>query len=192
MNGLVVPGERVGVIEEFVKWDGIFEVNGVLYSASLGFLEKRGLEASVRPVKNPLLPMKTGDLAVGEIRSADRNNFNLLLTIMLRPRVALLIPPVHATMPKRGSNVGARPSDLVIVKVESVENGVVTVTMEGSSELGVIRSICESCGSVLDRGVGYTLMCRRCGKIYLDKKLSSKYGWNPFKEGLIEYDRKRS
>lgn len=191
MGEVVVPGERVGVIEEFVKWDGIFEVNGVLYSANLGLLEKKELEAKVRPVKEPLLPIKIGSLAIGEIRSADRSNFNLLLTVMLRPRTALLIPPVYATMPKRGSNVGARPSDLVIVRVENIDNGVVIVTMEGSSELGVIRSICESCASVLDKGVGYTLMCRKCGKIYLDKKLSNKYGWNPFKEGLIEYAKKR-
>ncbi|ACB06882.1 hypothetical protein D9Q81_03905 [Candidatus Korarchaeum cryptofilum] len=185
MREIVVPGERIGVVEEYVGAEGIFEIKGVLYSSHLGLLEKKDLEVNVKPIKRPILPVKPGEIALGEIRSADRSSFNLFLTLLLRPRVSILIPPVHANMPKRGSNIGARPSDIVIVRVESVENGIVTVTMEGAHELGVIRSICESCGSVLDRGVGYTLICRRCGKIYLDKRLSSKYGWNPFKEGLL-------
>jgi exosome complex component CSL4 len=189
MREIVVPGERIGVVEEYVGAEGIFESEGVLYSSHLGFLEKKELEVNVKPIKRPILPVKPGEIALGEIRSADRSNFNLFLTLLLRPRVSLLVPPVHATMPKRGSNIGARPSDIVIVKIESVENGIVTVTMEGSHELGVIRSICESCGSLLDRGVGYTLICRNCGKIYLDKRLSSKYGWNPFKEGLVNVRR---
>ena len=185
MREIVVPGERIGVVEEYLGVEGVFEIKGMLYSSYLGLLEKKDLEVNVRPIKRPILPVSPGEIALGEIRSADRNNFNLFLTLLLRPRVSILTPPVHANMPKRGSNIGARPSDIVIVRVESVENGIVTVTMEGSHELGVIRSICESCGSVLDRGVGYTLICRSCGKIHLDKRLSSKYGWNPFKEGLV-------
>ncbi len=190
-DSLVVPGERIGVVEEYIKGEGIFEVGGVLYSSQLGFLDSKGLEVSVKPVRRALLPLRVGEIVLGEIRGADRNNFNLFLTILLRPRVGLLIPPVHAIMPKRASNLGARPSDLVIVRVESVENGVITTTMEGFSELGVVRSICEACGSVLERGVGYTLICRSCGRIYLDKRLSSRYGWNPFKEGLIRYVKER-
>ncbi|MCS7102925.1 MAG: exosome complex RNA-binding protein Csl4 [Candidatus Korarchaeum sp.] len=190
-GSVVVPGERIGVVEEYIRGEGIFEVGGELFSSYLGFLDRKDLEVSVRPVRKPILPIRVGELVLGEIRSADRNNFNLFLTILLKPRISILVPPVHANMPKRASNLGARPSDLLIVKVENVENGVVTVTMEGSSELGVIRSICETCGSPLDRGVGYTLICRDCGRIYLDKKLSSKYGWNPFKEGLIKYVKER-
>lgn len=188
---LVVPGERIGVVEEYIKGEGVFEAGGVIYSSHLGFLNLKDLEVSVRPVRSPILPLRPGEIALGEIRSADRNNFNLLLTLLLRPRVGFLIPPVHANMPKRASNLGARPSDLVIVMIESIENGQVTVTMSGSGELGVIRSICETCGSTLDRGVGYTLICRGCGRIYLDKKLSSRYGWNPFKEGLIKHAKER-
>lgn len=188
---VVVPGERIGVVEEYIGGEGVFEAGGVLFSTYLGFLDSEDLKVSVRPVKKPLLPLRAGEIALGEIRSADRSNFNLFLTVLLKPRVGVLIPPVHASMPKRASNLGARPSDLVIVKVESVENGIVTVTMEGPSELGVVRSICEACGSTLDRGVGYTLICRNCGRIYLDKKLSSKYGWNPFKEGLIRHVKER-
>ncbi|MEM3929185.1 MAG: hypothetical protein QXX48_02760 [Candidatus Korarchaeum sp.] len=190
-GNVVVPGERIGVVEEYIGGEGVFEVGGVLFSSHLGFLDSKDLEVSVRPVRRPILPLRVGELALGEIRSADRNNFNLFLTLLLKPRVGILIPPVHANMPKRSSNLGARPSDIVIVKVESIENGLVTVTMEGSNELGVIRSICEACGSTLDRGVGYTLICRGCGRIYLDKKLSSKYGWNPFKEGLMKHAKER-
>ncbi len=184
---VVVPGEKLGVVEEFIPGDGVREEEGNLYSLYLGSLHEREINISVRPFRRPVLPLRPGEIALGEIRSADRSVFHVFLTALVKPRRALLSPPVQAIMPKKPPNVGARPSDIVLVRVNSVGNGTVTVTMGGPPELGVVLSFCPVCGAPLRKGVGYTLVCERCGKVYLDKKISSRYGWNPFKEGLIRY-----
>ncbi len=184
---IVVPGERLGVVEEFIPGEGVREERGTLYSIYLGSLQEKDINVSVRPFKKPILPLRPGEIALGEIRSADRSVYHVHLTALVKPRRALLSPPVQAVMSKRPPNVGARPSDIVLVRINSIDNGTVTVTMGGPPDLGVILSFCPTCGAPLRKGVGYTLVCERCGKVYLDKKISSRYGWNPFKEGLIRY-----
>jgi len=184
---VVVPGERLGVVEEFIPGEGVREEGGTLYSMYLGALHERDVNISVRPFKRPVLPVRPGEVALGEVRSADRSAYHVHLTALIRPRRSLLSPPVQAVMSKRPPNVGVRPSDIVLVRISSVSNGTVTVTVGGPPELGVILSFCPACGHPLRKGVGYTLVCGRCGKVYLDKKISSRYGWNPFKEGLIRY-----
>ncbi|MCD6243607.1 MAG: exosome complex RNA-binding protein Csl4 [Candidatus Korarchaeota archaeon] len=184
---IVVPGENLGVVEEYIPGEGIREEDGNLYSVYLGSLFEKEVKLSVRPLKRTILPLRPGEIALGEIRGADRQIYHIHLTALIKPRRAILSPPVSATMSKRPPNVGARPSDIVLVKVSSVKNGTVAVTMGGPPELGVLLSFCPVCGTPLKKGVGYTLVCRSCGKVYLDRKISSMYGWNPFKEGLISY-----
>lgn len=184
---IVVPGEKLGVVEEFIPGEGVREEKGNLYSTYLGSLDEKEVRISVRPFKVSILPLRPEEIALGEIRGADRSTYHVYLTALIKPRRALLSPPVQAIMSKRPPNLGARPSDIVLVKVSSVKDGTVSVTMGGSPELGVIMSFCHACGAPLKKGVGYTLVCSRCGKVYLDKRISSKYGWNPFKEGLIKY-----
>lgn len=184
---IVVPGENLGVVEEFIPGEGVREERGNLYSMYLGYLNEKKVKIHVRPFKRPILPLEPGEVALGEIRGADRSTYHVHLTALIEPRRALLSPPVQAIMSKRSPNLGARPSDIILVKIVSVKNGTVAVTMGGSPELGVILSFCPICGAPLKKGVGYTLVCEKCGKVYLDRKISNRYGWNPFKEGLIKY-----
>ncbi len=189
---IVVPGEKLGVVEEFIPNEGIREENGNLYSLYLGSLYEKDVKLSVRPFKRPVLPLRPGEIALGEVRSADRSSYNIHLVALIKPRKALLNPPVQAVMSKRPPNLGVRPSDILLVKINSTKSGLITVTMNGPPELGVILSFCPVCGAPLRKGVGYTLVCENCGKVYLDKKISSRYGWNPFKEGMVAYAKKRS
>ncbi len=189
---VVVPGEKLGVVEEFIPNKGIREEEGNLYSLYLGTLQEKDVNLSVIPFKRPILPIRPGETALGEIRSADRHTYTVHLVALIKPRRALLNPPVQAVMSKRPPNLGVRPSDIVLVKINSTNNSLITVTMGGSPELGVILGFCPICGAPLRKGVGYTLVCNNCGKIYLDKRISSKYGWNPFKEGMIRYAKKQS
>ncbi len=189
---VTVPGESLGVVEEYIPGDGVLESGGIITSKYHGILKENNNRISVEPFKKHIFPPRVGEIALGEIRGADRNSFLVHLVAIVRPRRGLLAPPVVATMSKRPANLGVRPSDVVLVKVESIKGGQVTVTLAGSHELGVIRSFCPHCGTPLVKGVGFTLICPSCGKIFLEKKISSKYGWNPFRDGLIKYvERKR-
>ncbi len=188
---VTVPGESLGVIEEYIPGEGVLERGGVLASKYHGMLKEDNGRISVQPFRRPIYPPRVGEIALGEIRSADRSNFLIHLIALIKPRKGLLIPPVLATMSKRPVNLGVRPSDIVLVKIESIRGGQVTVTLAGSHELGAIRSFCPHCGTPLVKGVGLTLTCPTCGRIYLEKRISSRYGWNPFREGLIKYARRK-
>ncbi len=189
---VTVPGENLGVVEEYIPGEGVMELGGVITSKYHGILRENNSKISVEPFRKPIFPPRVGEIALGEIRGADRSSFIVHLTAIVKPRRGLLTPPVIAVMSKKPANLGVRPSDVVLVRIESIRGGQVTVTLAGSHELGVIRSFCPNCGTPLVKGVGFTLTCPSCGRIFLEKRISSKYGWNPFRDGLIKYvERKR-
>ncbi len=53
---IVVPGEKLGVVEEFIPNEGIREENGNLYSLYLGSLYEKDIKLSVRPWQRPVVP----------------------------------------------------------------------------------------------------------------------------------------
>ena len=68
-EGLVTPGEKLGVIEEFQPGRGTYTKNGVIYAESIGRvsidLEKRMI--SVSPEVRVHVPAK-GDIILGEVQ----------------------------------------------------------------------------------------------------------------------------
>ncbi|RLI16101.1 RNA-binding protein, partial [Candidatus Bathyarchaeota archaeon] len=73
---LVLPGERLGVIEEFIPNTGTYVKDGVIYSkvvgrALLDFLNKR---VSVYPlIQGPKIP-RVGSIVLGQVSSVQTQN----------------------------------------------------------------------------------------------------------------------
>jgi exosome complex component CSL4 len=65
----VVPGERIGVIEEFIPNFGTYVENGVIYSRNAGYLliDSAARKVSVYPAAKGLSFPKIGSIVVGYV-----------------------------------------------------------------------------------------------------------------------------
>jgi exosome complex component CSL4 len=73
---LVVPGERLGVIEEFIPDSGTYVIDGVIYSKVIGraLIDLQNKRVSVYPlVKDELVP-KASSIVIGQIGNAQSDN----------------------------------------------------------------------------------------------------------------------
>lgn len=78
-NGdLVLPGDYLGVIEEFLPGDGVREENGELYATRAGKvrIDSDKMEISVEPVTDvPPLP-RVGDVVIGRVVGGEASGRN--------------------------------------------------------------------------------------------------------------------
>ncbi len=178
---LVLPGERLGVIEEILPGDGAYvDGEGKVRSARLGYLTMEGGRVNVEPVKRPLLPLKPGTEVIGIVWGTERALHHVKIIGIAGKRPVKFQNPISGIMLKsHPANQGARPGDLILAKVMRADSEQVVVTMAGPS-LGVILARCPKCGAPLKR-VGYTLVCEDCGRVVLDRRVSDLYGQNPLR-----------
>ena len=73
---LVVPGERLGVIEEFIPDSGTYVKDGVIYSKIVGraLLDLLNKRVSVYPLVNGEVVPKVSTYVVGQIGNAQSDN----------------------------------------------------------------------------------------------------------------------
>ncbi|PSN86910.1 hypothetical protein B9Q11_01575 [Candidatus Marsarchaeota G2 archaeon ECH_B_SAG-F08] len=179
---IVVPGEAVGVVEEYISQDNIYEDDGVLRSLVTGKVVKNKITHTIKVEKlteKPKLPKK-GDtvfavvievkpkIATLEIYSL--NGYSLYQEFK-PPFIGLL--PVSLVSTQRVENLEKLlvPSDLVLAKVVSQKPPFILST--DKDELGVIMASCVECGHTLYL-VGQKLVCPNCKTLNV-RKLSSNY-----------------
>ncbi len=181
---LVIPGERLGVIEEVLPGEGAYvDGEGKVRSARLGYFTVEGGKVSVEPLRRPLLPLKPGTEVVGVVWGTERALHHVKIIGIAGKRPVRLQKPISGIMLKsHPANQGAKPGDLILARVMRSDSEQVVLTMAGPS-LGVILARCPRCGAPLKR-VGYTLVCEDCGRVVLDRRVSDLYGKNPFRESV--------
>ncbi len=176
----VVPGERLGVVEEFLPGPGTYEQDGTIYAVRTG-LSSVDLRNKIVFVKArthvPIIPVegatvlgavilahdKMATIHIGEIDGIPvQNPFTTLLHISSSsPRYE-----------RRMSDV-CKAGDLIRAKVIDVSNRVPLLTTAGRG-LGVILAYCSQCGGVLE----YTnrkLECASCKNVER-RRMADDYG----------------
>jgi exosome complex component CSL4 len=181
MERIVIPGEKLGVIEQYLPGEGTYlNSSGVVVSNFLGEAISQNRKIAVKPVREVRYPLSVGDIVIAIIWSSERSQFLAKILALFKPKELLLKSPMSAIILKKTpENRAALPGDFVLAKVESCMGGDIYLTRSGSTELGVISAMCRKCNVKLNR-VGYTLVCNKCQQVYLDRKISDHYGLNPF------------
>ena len=163
----VFPGERLGVIEEFITGSGTYVEDGNIYSSSLGYLarDKINKEIGIHPLtKSPILPQEN-DVVIGHIQYIHDKTLTIKITqINNHPVSSSFNGVMHISNATRSYtktmfdifNVG----DLIRARVLSVMNNENHLTTEERS-FGVIESYCSHCGSTLQM-VKRRLRCPVC------------------------------
>lgn len=151
----VFPGERLGVIEEFLPGRGTYVEEGNIYSSTLGYLllDKLRKEAHVQSkVRTPRTP-KQGDVVIGQVTSVQDKTMSIKMFQINDKAVhnefvgVMHISNVSRSYVKSLSSV-FKFGDIVRARVISTLNKEYHLTTQGN-DLGVLLSACSHCGSQL-------------------------------------------
>jgi len=165
----VFPGERLGVIEEFLPGRGTYVEEGNIYSSTSGYLllDKVRKEAQVQSkARTPLTP-RPGDVVIGQVTSVQDKTMSIKMfqindKVMQNEFVGVMhISNVSRSYVKSLSNV-FKLGDLIRARVISTLNNEYHLTTQ-ENHLGVLLSACSQCGSRLVLK-NRRLICPSCHK----------------------------
>ena len=163
---VVVPGSRLGVIEEFSAGEGTVELNGVIYSRFVGYARADAARrvVSVTPKVVPTLPAE-GNTVVGVVTHAQEKMAVLdIIKIESKtlptPFTGLLHISASSPRYERSMRDVCKTLDLVRAKIASTADGIIRLTTAGNN-LGVLKAYCSNCGYPLSLR-RRLLKCERC------------------------------
>jgi exosome complex component CSL4 len=180
---LVVPGERLGVIEEFIPDSGTYVKDGVIYSKIVGraLLDLLNKRVSVYPLVNGELVPKVSSVVIGQIGNAQSDNVLVRIFKIENKRLSgefsgiLHVSDVSDRYIDQMSDV-CKPGDIVRAKVISGKNRIFHLSTNDKN-LGIIYAFCSRCGTLLEPQ-RYELHCPKCGNTE-NRKMAPDYGKEP-------------
>lgn len=171
MSEFVMPGEKLGFIEEIEGGSNTFDDGDTIRASSAGIAEvdKKTKIVQVRNGRQLSIPKK-GDIVIGTV------------AMMLPSMIAVAIHYLNGKPNSSGvecicqnpdrKRIIARMNDVVVLKIETHLNGAIHATID-EPELGVLFTKCNVCaGNVVpmrDR-----VKCPNCGFME-DRKISTNY-----------------
>jgi len=175
-----VPGERLGIIEEFTPGPGTYAEQGTIYSKTTGFtlLDMLNKRVSVYPVTHALGVPQIGSIVVGQVLDTQSKTATLrILKVGKRPVSGFFTGILHISdaSPSYVQTMFdvCKTGDIMRAKVVSDKNRVYHLSTADET-LGVIYAFCSQCGHILSLG-RMAMRCTNCGKIE-ERKTASDYG----------------
>jgi len=177
---LVVPGERLGVIEEFIPDVGTYVKNGTIYSRVIGrtlvdLVHKR---VSIHQLAHGANVPKVGSTVLGQVSRAQSETAGVRIFEVDNKRVSGIFSGTLHVSDVRLRFVDSmfdicKPGDIIKAKVISEKNRTYHLSTKDRN-LGVVYANCSRCGAVLEPRQ-QTMHCRKCGAIER-RKTSTDYG----------------
>jgi exosome complex component CSL4 len=177
---LVLPGERLGVIEEFIPDSGTYSKDGIIYSKIVGcaLMDMLNRKVSVYPLVEEASVPKVGTKIVGQVGNAQSDNVLVRIFKVGPKKISgvfsgiLHISDVNDRYVE-SMNEAARPGDVIRAKVISEKNQIYHLsTVE--KDLGVLYGFCSRCGNLLEQK-RQEMCCTKCGNIE-QRKTALDYG----------------
>lgn len=167
---IVLPGDRLGVIEEFTPDPGTYVKDGVIYSKIVGrtLVDLSNKRVSIYPLVHGVKIPKVGSAVLGQVSHVQSENAEVRIFRIGNKQLSgfftgiLHISDVQSTYVESMFNV-CKPGDILRAKVISDKNQVYHLTTKDKN-LGVVYAFCSQCGHVLETK-RHTMYCSKCGKI---------------------------
>jgi len=177
---LVLPGERLGVIEEFIPDSGTYVKDGVIFSKIIGrsLLDLQNRRVSVYPIVNGAVVPKVSTVVIGQVGNAQSDNVFVRIFRIGRKKLTgnfsgiLHVSDVSDRYVNSISDV-CKTGDIIRAKVISEKNRIFHLSTNDKG-LGVLYGFCSRCASLLEQQ-RYELKCTKCGNIE-NRKISPDYG----------------
>ncbi len=177
---LVLPGERLGVIEEYIPDSGTYVKDGVIYSKIVGraLMDLLNKKVSVYPLVHGVTVPKVKDVVVGQVGNAQSDNV-LVRIFKIGPNKLsgvftgiLHISDVQERYVKSMNDV-CKPGDIIRANVISDKNQIYHLSTS-NKDLGVMYGFCSRCGNLLEPK-RHEMQCTKCGNIE-KRKTAADYG----------------
>ena len=166
---IIIPGEKIAVIEEFLPDETCFEEEGEIFSSLLGSIvtDRKKHKISIIP-KKKYFQMNVGDIGVGRVEFVKKQVASLNLyyindVYIPLPMDAILHVSEASKHYVRNMYEVARPGDWLAVKIIRTTNPL-SVGLVGLG-LGVIIAFCNHCGQEIEYKRQNLLECPNCGLI---------------------------
>jgi len=176
----LVPGDRLGVIEEFMPGSGTYVKNGTIHSAITGhsLLDMLNRRVSVYPLISPANVPKPGSTVAGQVSDTQSRTATLRIFKVGNRLVAgfftgiLHISDVSPSYIETMSDV-CKNGEIMRAKVISDKNMTYHLSTADKT-LGVIYAFCSQCGHpmTLKRT---RMLCSSCGTVER-RKTAIDYG----------------
>jgi exosome complex component CSL4 len=177
---LVVPGERLGVIEEYTPDAGTYVRDGVIYSRVVGqiLVDLTQKRVSVRRLARGTNVPKIGSIVIGQVSNVQTQNAGVRIFNVDRRDLSGVFSSVLHVSDVQMRFVDSmydvcKPGDIMRGKVISEKNRTFHLSTK-DKDLGVVYAFCSNCGYLLEpRRQG--MHCSRCGRIE-GRKTAYGYG----------------
>ena len=176
----VLPGDEVAQAEEYMAGEGTYEdMDGKLYSSAVGELDIDDREKVVRIVPdNPPIVLIEGDTVIADVSDVKPAMVICFIVsqegrrreVSSETLAAVHVSKIASSYVEDAADL-MRPGDLIRAKVIQALPSVQLATT--GPHLGVLRALCSSCRSPLDRK-GDQLYCERCDRTE-KRKMSDDY-----------------
>lgn len=177
---IVVPGDRLGVIEEFMPGPGTYVEDGTIYSFATGraLVDVLNKQVSVFSKTRILGIPKVGSIVIGQVRDVQSKTAVVRIFQVGKHSLSgfftgiLHVSDVSLRYVETMYNV-CKPGDILRAKVVSDKNRTFHLSTK-EPDLGVIYAFCSRCGNALTfRRV--RMRCLKCGRIE-KRKVAPDYG----------------
>ncbi len=177
---LVLPGERLGVIEEFIPDSGTYVKDGVIYSKVVGraLMDLLSKRVSVYPLIDGATVPKVTSTVVGQVGNAQSDNVLVRIFQVGPKRLSgvftgiLHVSDVQERYVESMNDV-CKPGDIIRTKVISDKNQIYHLSTK-EKDLGVLYAFCSRCSNLLELK-RHEMQCPRCGNIER-RKIALDYG----------------
>ncbi|MFN4133458.1 MAG: exosome complex RNA-binding protein Csl4, partial [Candidatus Hadarchaeales archaeon] len=179
---MVLPGDLLATVEEFVPGEGVYEEDGRIYSGVVGtvLIDMRAKKISVFVGQNAPAVLKIGDIVIGRVDEVKEQFASVFLEAMRGKENRALPAPKTGTIHISRVHMGYvrdlgrffRPGDIVRAKVVGTQREQVQLTT-AERDLGVLVALCSRCRNILKREGG-KLICSNCGSVE-SRKIASDY-----------------
>jgi exosome complex component CSL4 len=180
----VLPGERLGVIEEFLPGEGTFQdEDDVIYATITGLvhIDMKERKISVEgTTRKPAYPTRN-DIVFGFIQHVTKKSAIVNIFQIEDVECPVTFSGYLFIKNAAGGYIDQMrdlfaPGDMIIARVQHQTDGLARLSTVGS-RYGVIQASCSRCGEPLHLR-GRQLECIECGN-YEKRKLSQNYGQLP-------------
>jgi exosome complex component CSL4 len=181
-NGtLVLPGERLGVIEEFIPDSGTYVKDGVIYSKTVGraLMDMMNRRVSVYPLVEGVVVPKVGTSVVGQVGHAQSDNVLVRITqVGSKKRLSGVFSGILHVSDVSDRYIDSmsdacKPGDIIRARVISEKNQIYHLTT-ADKNLGVLYASCSVCGNLLEQR-RHEMHCPKCGNVER-RKTAFDYG----------------
>ncbi|RLF66783.1 MAG: RNA-binding protein [Thermoplasmata archaeon] len=178
---LIIPGQELGTLEEYLPGENVYERDGKLYSKVFGKVSVKNLRISVHPLKE-IPRIKEGEVVIATVTEVKENVAIVeILAIEGEAYRGIASPIYTAAIPIsqianefiKDIRLKLRASDIVRARVISTQKGIFLTIKP--PDMGVINAFCSICRRPLRRVSGNTLRCDHCNTNET-RKLSNLYG----------------